>query len=70
MTKPAHDVSAGQIAQALIAFTTDGSFPDEAVSQLPIDPKVLPTAIEALATAKAKLEVGMELFVRQSLSRD
>ncbi|KAK4103858.1 hypothetical protein N658DRAFT_493324 [Parathielavia hyrcaniae] len=44
-----------QMAQALVDFTIHGSFPGEDVSSLPLDAESLPTAIKALADAKAKL---------------
>ncbi|KAK5660157.1 hypothetical protein OQA88_13626 [Cercophora sp. LCS_1] len=66
MTKPAHDVSAGQIAQALVAFTNDGIFPNDEVSQLTVDPSVLPTAIEALASAKAKFEAEVHTITEET----
>ncbi|KAK1756921.1 Centromere/kinetochore protein zw10, partial [Echria macrotheca] len=46
----------GQVAQALVDFAVNGSFPDESTSTLPIDSNGLPSAIEALAAAKAKLQ--------------
>ena len=49
---------AGQIAQALVDFSVNGAFPDEAVVTLPVDSNVFPTAIEALANAKANLQVA------------
>jgi len=60
MAAPSQGTSAGQISQALIGFTVDGSFPEEAVSTLALDPAVLPAAIEALAATKAKLQVGVQ----------
>jgi len=49
---------AGQIAHALVDFSVNGAFPDEAVVTLPVDSNVFPTAIEALANAKANLQVA------------
>lgn len=48
---------AGQIAQALVDFSVEGAFPEESVSSLTVDSDALPAAIEALASAKAKLQV-------------
>ncbi|KAK3940724.1 hypothetical protein QBC46DRAFT_312993 [Diplogelasinospora grovesii] len=56
MASPSTDTSIAQIAQALVEFSTQGSFPDEKVSTLKLEATVLPSAIEALANAKAKLE--------------
>ncbi|KAL2021459.1 hypothetical protein VTK56DRAFT_7092 [Thermocarpiscus australiensis] len=44
------------IAQALVDFSLHGAFPEEEVSSLVVDAKALPTAIKALADAKAKLQ--------------
>jgi centromere/kinetochore protein ZW10 len=46
-----------QIAQALVEFSIHGSFPEDTVSSLAIDSDSLPTALKALADAKAKLQV-------------
>lgn len=51
------DSPAGQIAQALVDFSVEGAFPEESVSSLTVDSDALPAAIEALASAKAKLQV-------------
>jgi centromere/kinetochore protein ZW10 len=51
-----------QVAQALVEFTLQGAFPEEAVSTLNIGPEELPPAIEALAKAKSKLLVRPSLF--------
>jgi centromere/kinetochore protein ZW10 len=51
------DAPAAQMAQALVEFSVHGSFPEENVSSLPLDPESLPIAIKALADAKAKLQV-------------
>ena len=51
------DQTAAQIAQALVDFSAHGSFPDDGVSALHINAESLPTAIKALADAKAKLQV-------------
>jgi centromere/kinetochore protein ZW10 len=49
--------SAPQIAQALVDFSLHRAFPEEdAISQLPITPDTLPTAIQALAESKAQLQ--------------
>jgi centromere/kinetochore protein ZW10 len=45
------------MAQALVDFSVHGAFPEEGVSSLPLDAESLPTAIKALADAKAKLQV-------------
>ncbi|KAK4191618.1 Centromere/kinetochore protein zw10 [Podospora australis] len=45
-----------QISQALVDFTLNGSFPEENVSSLALQPEALPEAIKALADAKAKLQ--------------
>ncbi|ESA42537.1 hypothetical protein GE21DRAFT_7699 [Neurospora crassa] len=50
------DSPAGQIAQALVDFSVKGAFPEESVSSLTVDSDALPAAIEALASAKAKLQ--------------
>ncbi|KAJ4419027.1 ribosome biogenesis protein ytm1 [Neurospora sp. IMI 360204] len=50
------DSPAGQIAQALVDFSVEGAFPEESVSSLTVDSHALPAAIEALASAKAKLQ--------------
>ncbi|KAK3299240.1 uncharacterized protein B0H64DRAFT_415607 [Chaetomium fimeti] len=50
------DPPAAHMAQALVDFSVYGSFPEEDVSSLPIDAESLPTAIKALADAKAKLQ--------------
>jgi centromere/kinetochore protein ZW10 len=52
------DPPAAQMAQALVDFSVQGAFPEDTVSSLTIDPESLPTAIKALADAKAKLQVG------------
>ncbi len=59
MAAPDHprEIEAGQIAQALVDFTINGAFPEEAVSTLLINPATLPSAIEALANAKSTLQV-------------
>jgi centromere/kinetochore protein ZW10 len=51
------DSPPAQLAQALVDFSVHGSFPEDKVSSLPIDAEALPTAIKALADAKAKLQV-------------
>jgi centromere/kinetochore protein ZW10 len=51
------DSSPAQLAQALVDFSVHGSFPEDKISSLPIDPESLPLAIKALADAKAKLQV-------------
>ncbi|KAH6636874.1 hypothetical protein F5144DRAFT_199080 [Chaetomium tenue] len=50
------DPPAAHMAQALIDFSLLGAFPEDAVSSLPINAESLPTAIKALADAKAKLQ--------------
>lgn len=50
-----------QIGQALVDFATQGAFPEEAASSLTLSPEALPPAIEALAQAKAKLQVRQSL---------
>jgi len=58
---------ARQIAQALVDFSVDGSFPEETVVALAVDSTALPSAIEALASAKSKLQVAPRLpLSRQS----
>ena len=52
-----HHPKAGQLAQALVAFSVDGVFPEESVSTLVVDPSTLPAAIEALGQAKSNLQV-------------
>ena len=52
------DPPAAQMAQALVDFSIQGAFPEDTISSLPIDAESLPTAIKALADAKAKLQVG------------
>ncbi|KAM7223463.1 hypothetical protein V8F06_001340 [Rhypophila decipiens] len=56
MATLSQDSSAGQIAQALVDFSLNGAFPEEQVSSLSIDSDVLPSAIEALAAVKSKLQ--------------
>lgn len=51
------DTPPAQLAQALVDFSVHGSFPEDKISSLPIDAESLPTAIKALADAKAKLQV-------------
>ncbi len=46
-----------QLAQALVDFSVHGSFPEDAISSLPIDAESLPIAIKALSDAKAKLQL-------------
>jgi hypothetical protein len=55
--------SADQIAQAVVAFSINGAFPEENVSSLPIRAEDLPTSIDALGRAKAKLEVRFLPFL-------
>ncbi|KAG7288805.1 hypothetical protein NEMBOFW57_005163 [Staphylotrichum longicolle] len=50
------DTPPAQLAQALVDFSVHGSFPEDKISSLPIDAESLPTAIKALADAKAKLQ--------------
>ncbi|GAB1314122.1 ribosome bioproteinsis protein ytm1 [Madurella fahalii] len=54
MTSP--DSPAAKMAQALVDFSVSGAFPEDEVSSLPVDARLLPTAIRALADAKAKLQ--------------
>jgi hypothetical protein len=49
---------ARQIAQALVDFSVDGAFPEETVGTLAVDSNALPATIEALASAKSKLQVA------------
>ncbi|KAM7207550.1 hypothetical protein V8F20_002028 [Naviculisporaceae sp. PSN 640] len=56
MASPSPDTPAGQIARALVDFSLKGEFPEEHVSSLSIDSEVLPSAIEALANTKSKLQ--------------
>jgi centromere/kinetochore protein ZW10 len=51
------DPPAAHMAQALVDFSVHGAFPEEGISSLPLDAESLPTAIKALADAKAKLQV-------------
>jgi protein transport protein DSL1/ZW10 len=51
------DSTAAQMAQAIVDFSVYGSFPEDGVSSLHVDAESLPTAIKALADAKAKLQV-------------
>ena len=46
-----------QIARALVDFSVDGAFPEENVSLLAVTAEELAPAINALATAKSRLEV-------------
>lgn len=46
-----------QIAQALVDFSVHGSFPEDKISSLAVDSESFPTALKALADAKAKLQV-------------
>lgn len=62
MAASVQDQPAGQVAQALVAFSLHGSFPDEDVSSLQIRPEELPSAIQALAETKAKLEVCLRFL--------
>lgn len=48
---------AAQIAQALVDCSLTGAFPEDKVSSLAVDADSLPTAIKALADARAKLQV-------------
>lgn len=48
--------TSGAVGDALVAFTTNGAFPEEDVSSLPLNSKHLPPAIQALSEAKSKLE--------------
>ena len=57
MATVAQDTPAGQIAQSLVDFSVQGAFPEESISSLTVDANALPTAIQALADAKAKLQV-------------
>ena len=57
MATPLQDSPAGQLAQALVDYSLDGAFPEENVSSLLVNPEALPPAIEALASAKSKLQV-------------
>lgn len=68
MTSQSQDTPAGQIARALIDFTLKGEFPEEQVSSLSIDSEVLPSAVEALANAKSKLQVPNYALVEVALS--
>ncbi|KAL1840372.1 hypothetical protein VTJ49DRAFT_545 [Mycothermus thermophilus] len=45
-----------EIAQALVDFSLHRSFPEDAVSSLPVAADTLPAAIKALADAKAQLQ--------------
>lgn len=51
------ELPSAHMAQALVDFSVHGAFPEEGVSSLPLDAESLPTAIKALADAKAKLQV-------------
>ncbi len=46
-----------QIARALVDFSVEGAFPEENVSLLAVTAEDLAPAINALATAKSRLEV-------------
>lgn len=48
---------AGQIGHALVEFSLHGIFPEEEVSSRQISGRDLAPALEALVTAKRKLEV-------------
>lgn len=48
--------TSGAVGDALVAFTTNGAFPEEDVSSLPLNSRQLPPAIHALSDAKAELE--------------
>ncbi|KAK3403202.1 hypothetical protein B0T20DRAFT_19354 [Sordaria brevicollis] len=56
------DSPAGQIAQALVDFSVEGAFPEESVSSLAVDSDALPAAIEALASAKSKLQAEIHII--------
>lgn len=49
---------ANTLGPALVAFTVEGSFPDEHLSPLKLAPEELPAGIKALEDAKSKLEVS------------
>ncbi|KAK1835941.1 Centromere/kinetochore protein zw10 [Podospora conica] len=51
-----HDPESARLAKALVAFSVDGTFPEEGVSTLVVDPSTLPAAIQALGQAKAALQ--------------
>ncbi|KAK3308877.1 uncharacterized protein B0T15DRAFT_525577 [Chaetomium strumarium] len=50
------DSSPAQLARALVDFSVHGSFPEDEISSLPVNAESLPTAIQALAEARAKLQ--------------
>lgn len=53
----------GALGQALVDFTVSGTFPEEEASSLKLTSEELPPAVEALARAKAQLEVRPSLSV-------
>ncbi|KAK4448202.1 Centromere/kinetochore protein zw10 [Podospora aff. communis PSN243] len=55
-SSPDDGSKARQIAQALVDFSVDGAFPEETVVTLAVDSNALPAAIEALTSAKSKLQ--------------
>ncbi|KAF3771028.1 hypothetical protein M406DRAFT_247508 [Cryphonectria parasitica EP155] len=56
----------GALGQALVNFTTSGTFPEEDASALKLSSEALPQAIEALSQAKSTLEAEIHTINEQT----